>query len=96
MLTTAPSNTNRADYSQSLQVFALRTCASDVGGVLLAHLLAAGGAGDGDNGSKAVCGVLDKLLLQSALPAGVSPGELLVQVEKTVHRDRESDDTPAH
>lgn len=65
-------------------------------GVILVHLLAAGGAGDGDDGSQAAGGVLHKLLLQSALPAGVGPGEFLVQVEETVQRQRESDETPAH
>lgn len=71
-------------------------CASGVGVASLVHLLAAGGAGDGDNGSQAVGHVLHKLLLQSALPAGVGPGEFLVQVEEAVERHRESDETPAH
>ena len=66
------------------------------GGVLLVHLLAAGRAGDGDDGSQAVGGVLHKLLLQSALSADISPGEFLVQIEETVQREGQSDDTPAH
>lgn len=77
-------------------MFAPWTCASGVGGVLLAHLMAAGAAGDRDDGSQALSGVLDKLLLQSTLPAGISPGEFLVQVEETIQRDREGDETPAH
>lgn len=70
--------------------------ASGVGVALLVHLLAAGGAGDGDDGSQALGRVLHKLLLQSALPAGISPGEFLVQVEEAVERHGESDETPAH
>lgn len=70
--------------------------ASGVGVALLVHLVAAGGAGDGYNGSQALGRVLHKLLLQNALPAGVGPGEFLVQVEETVQRHGESDETPAH
>lgn len=60
------------------------------------HLLAAAGAADRDDCSETASGVLHELLLQSALPAGVSPGELLVQVEEAVDRQGQGDDTPAN
>ncbi len=66
------------------------------GGVLLVHLLAAGGAADRDDCSEAGGCVLHELMLQSTLSAGVRPGESLIQVEETVQRERESDETPAH
>lgn len=80
----------------SLQQQHLKLCVSEGGGVLLVHLLTAGGAAYRDDGSQAVGSVRHKLLLQSALPAGVGPGEFLIQVEETVQRQRQSEETPAH
>lgn len=40
--------------------------------------------------------MLYELLLQSTLPAGVSPGELLIDVEEAVDRQGQGDDTPAN
>lgn len=59
-------------------------------------MLAAGGAADWDDSFETAGSVLHELLLQSALPAGVSPGELLVDVEEAVDRQGQGDDTPAH
>lgn len=63
---------------------------------LRVHLLAAGGACDGGDGSEEVGGVLRELLLQSSLLAAVGPGESLVQVEETIEGDGDGDDPPAH
>lgn len=63
---------------------------------LLVHLLAAGGACDGYDSSQTVSCMLHKLLLQSALPAGVRPGEPLVKVQEAVQGKGEGDNTPAH
>lgn len=59
-------------------------------------MLAAGGAADWDDYSETAGSVFHELLLESAFPAGVSPGELLVDVEEAVDRQGQGDDTPAN